>query len=410
MIITGIFYELGFGGGLDTLIIPFIELRKGISFGLLAVFLFVLLGNLMNKAQLSTYLVDFVSSLVPRLPGKRGAILSAGCAMVGPLTGSANGTAIGVGTIMIPQLQKAGYDSGYSTALLAYSAILGALIPPSISGLVYALVTRQSVLAVWMSIFGAGLLYLVVLLALNFIRSYWNRYDTDEENEPVTRRALLSSFIKILPAMLVPLAILGGIYGGVTTATEAGSLGAIVVLILGTFYYRTIRSVDDVVSVLSVSAYQTAIIMFLVCGSFVISNIMVSTGTAKILGHLMLSWTENKFLLLILTQLLILAFGFFMDDVPIMVMLAPISSSILVPAGIDPLHLAGTFVFVALLAMVTPPVGSVLYASATISGQKVTRILGEILLWFIPALIVMLLITFFPQITMFFPQVMGLAG
>ena len=190
MVATGIFYQLIYGGGPSTLIIPFIQIKKGIKFTLLAVPLFILLGNIMNETKISIHMVSFARRIMPKIPGRTGLITIFACAATGPLTGSANGTTTSIGTIMIPQMKRVGYNSKYSAALLAYSGILGSLIPPSISGLIYALIVGQSVMAVWMATMGAGFLYFIILSVINYILSKNRGFEVsiekiDKEIDPI---------------------------------------------------------------------------------------------------------------------------------------------------------------------------------------------------------------------------------
>jgi len=411
MVATGIFYQLFYvGGGGGDLIIPFIEMKKGVKFTLLAVPLFILLGNIMNETTISVYMVNFARKIMPKIPGRTGLITIFACAATGPLTGSANGTTTSIGTIMIPQMKRVGYDKKYSAALLAYSGILGSLIPPSISGLIYALITSQSVMAVWMATMGAGLLYFLVLSIMNYILSKRKKFEVSEVKLGNKSDQKMDEFnlIKTLPAALVPISILGGIYGGVVTATEAGALGSFVVLLLGLFYYKTINSIKQLLSVLYLTAFQTASIMFLVCGSFALSNIMVSSLATQSIGHAILSITGNKYIVLLLTELLLILLGCFMDDIPIMILLAPIASVALLPLGFHPLHIASCFVLTCLIGLVTPPVGQVLYASSTVSGESIDSFLFEIYTFFIPAFISILIVTFIPGISLFFPKLLHL--
>lgn len=406
MVATGIFYQLIYGGGTSTLIIPFIQMKKGIKFTLLAVPLFILLGNIMNETKISIHMVNFARTIMPKIPGRTGLITIFACAATGPLTGSANGTTTSIGTIMIPQMKRVGYNPKYSAALLAYSGILGSLIPPSISGLIYALITGQSVMAVWMATMGAGFLYFIVLSVVNYLLAKNRGFEVSVEKIDKKKERSFN-ILKTLPAALVPISILGGIYGGVVTATEAGALGAFVVLLLGLFYYKTIHSIKQLLSVLYISSYQTASIMFLVCGSFVLSNIMVSSLATKAIGNALLGLTGNKYIVLLLTELLLIILGCFMDDIPIMILLAPIASIALLPLGFHPLHIAGCFVLVCLIGLVTPPVGQVLYASSTVSGESIDSFLKDIYIFFVPAFISILIVTFIPEITLFFPRLLN---
>lgn len=410
MIVSGIFYVIFFGGGISDIIIPFMQLKHGVTFSLLAVYLFVFLGNIMNKTAISDYIVATAHKLTPNIPGKTGMITILSCALMGPLTGSANGTTVSIGTIMIPQMKKHGYNENYSTALLAYSGILGALIPPSISGIIYALITRSSVMVVWMSLLGAGLTYLLVLVFAHLLFARIRKYDIEEIGEESNKRTKenYKFYIKALPSILVPLSILGGIYGGVVTATEAGALGSFVVILLGLFVYKSIRSHKDIFSSVYISVNQTANIMFLVCGSFVLSYIITSTSVGMHLGYLAVELISNKTAVLLLTELFLVILGFFMDDNAIIIILAPIAAATLLPIGIHPCHLAGCFVLVGLIGLVTPPVGVVLYSASTVADVRVERFLKEIYLFFIPAIISILLVTFIPGITLFFPKLFHL--
>jgi len=409
MIITSIGFVIFFGKGIEVIMIPFSRLGLGFSFSLLAIFFFIQLGYIMNETKISDYLIDFVRQLIGRFikHGRTGAITILSCAACGPLTGSAVGTSTAVGGIMIPQMNKLGYDPKYSTTLLAYSGIIGSLIPPSISGLIYAIVVNLPVFTVWMCVCGAGLLYTLTLLIGNYIISKKRNYEIyDSSKEP--RGDLYKSFIRAFPALIIPVGVLGSIYSGIATPTEAGVIGILITLLLGIFYYKTIYSVKQFTKVLYISAYQTAIIMFLICASFALSYSLTVTGSVKAMGRAMLLLTSNKYMLLLLTEGLLLILGCFLDDAPIMILLGPIASAILIPVGIHPYHLATVFIFVCLVGLVTPPVGVVLYAASAVSGVSVGTMLKEIIILFIPAVVVLLLITFFPEISFFIPKLFGL--
>jgi C4-dicarboxylate transporter DctM subunit len=410
MIIIGILFVIFLGGGIENLIIPFSRMSVGFNFSLLAVFFFITLGNVMNETKISNYLIDFIRELISPIikSGKTGIITILSCAACGPLTGSANGTTTAVGTVMIPQMKKLNYDPKYSTALLAYSGILGSLIPPSISGLILAVVVGLPVFGVWMSVGGAGLLYILVLSTANYIYCKKKGYEPSYNKNKISLKILYKTFIKALPALVVPVGVLGSIYGGIATPTEAGAVGVLITLLLGTFYYKTIKSFKQVTGTFLLSARQTAIIMFLVCASFSLSYCLTVTGSVKVIARSMLLLTDNKYLLLLLTEVLLLILGCFLDDAPIIILLSPMAYAILIPAGVHPYHFASIFVFTGLVGLVTPPVGVVLYAASTVSKVPVGNILKEISILFIPALIVLLIITFFPQICFFLPKIFGL--
>ncbi|MBA7566245.1 Sialic acid TRAP transporter large permease protein SiaM [subsurface metagenome] len=413
MIIMGVAFVIFFGGGIEAIITPFHRLGLAFSFSLIAVFFFITLGKIMNESKISDYLINFVRQLIRRfnIQGATGIITILSCAACGPLTGSAVGTTTAVGGIMIPQMNKIGYDYKYSTTLLAYSGILGSFIPPSISGLIYAIIVGLSVFTVWTAVCGAGLLYMLSLVVGHYILSKkrnYEHYDSFNDSFNESKENLYKTFIKALPALIVPVGVLGSIYGGIATPTEAGSVGVLITLLLGIFVYKTIYSVKQIIKVLYTSAVQTAIVMFLVCGSFSLSYSLTVTGVVKDIARSMLLLSSNKYILLLLTEGLLLILGCFLDDTPIMILLAPIASAILIPVGIHPYHLATVFVYVCLVGLVTPPVGTVLYAASAVSKVSIGKILKELLIFFIPALVILLLITFFPQISFFLPKLFGL--
>lgn len=414
MIITSIGFILFFGRGFEDIIIPFTRLGLGISFPLLAIFLFIALGNAMNETKIASYLVDFLRRIfrIFLKNGRMGAITIFSCLAMGPMTGSANATATSIGVIMIPQMNKSNYSKKYSTTLLAYSGILGSLIPPSITGVVYAILLNLPILGVWTAVGGVGLVYGLGLLVTNIIiakkRGYESIYSEDDSEEVKPNNGFKKSFIKVFPALMIPIGVFGAIYGGIVTPVEAGAAGTFVTLLLGIFYYKTIQSFRHFIKIIYISSYQTAVIMFLVCASFSLSYVFISTGSIKHVTNSMLMLTNNKYILLLLVEGLLLITGCFMDNLPAMIILAPIGSAILLPLGIHPYHLASVIIYVCLVGLVTPPVGTVLYAASAIANVSVGNMLREILIFFIPTIIILFLITFFPCISLFLPKLFGL--
>lgn len=411
MLLVGMIFVLVLGGGLTELIMPFNRLSSGFSFSLLAIYFFISLGVLMNETKLSDYIIDFLRKITGNIfkYGRTGMIMILSCAATGVLTGSAVGTTTAVGGIIVPQMEKLKYDKKYYTTLLAYSGTLGTLIPPSITGLIYAVITSIPVLTIWVAVAGAGILYTATLMLANYLISKKHNYEVyDAVKESLENISLKKSFFKAAPALIVPVGVLGSIYGGIATPTESGSIGCLATFLLGTFYYKTVKSVKQISQVIFESAYRTAVVMFLMCASFSLSHVLVTTGTIKKITTSMLMISDNKYVLLLLTELLILLLGCFLDDAPIILLLGPIANAILIPVGVHPVHLAVIFVFTTVVGLVTPPVGSVLYASSAVTGVPVGEIIMEIFSFLIPSLAVLLIITFFPSVCLFLPKLIGL--
>lgn len=412
MILTSLLFVLFFGGGLDALIISFNQLSAGFSFAFIAVFFFVFLGTLMSETKISHYIIDFMRKLVGKtfkLEGRTGSIMILSAAATGTLTGSAIATTTAVGGVLIPHMKKYGYDKKYLTVLLSYSGILGTLIPPSITGLVYAVIVDLPVLTVWFAVGSAGILFVIALLILNYIVSRKRKYEVyDKTKDYISSHDLVKSFFISLPALLVPIGVLGSIYAGIATPTESGAIGILVTIILGTFYYKTLHSKEQIFQGLFKSACTTAVIMLLIATSFSLAHALTSTGILKEIARNMLLISDNKYVLLFLIELLLLFLGLFLEDAPIKVLLAPLVTSILVPIGIHPVHLAAVFCFVCIVGMVTPPVGIVLYAALSVVGVKMSDVFFEVFKFFIPAILVLLIISFFPSIVLFIPKIFGL--
>ena len=410
MIFMAMFFIYFFGVGGEGLIIPFTRLSSGFSFPLLAIFCFILLSFLMEETHISEILINFIRRSMGKIfrTGRTGTIMILACAATGSITGSAVGTTSAIGGVLIPHMKKNKYDLKYSTTLLAYSGILGSLIPPSITGLVYAMIVQLPVFTTWVAVAGSGVLYACVLLIINYFISKKRKYETCDEDSEESSISMLKSFIIALPTILVPVSVLGSIYFGIATPTEAGSVGCVMVIILSVFYYRTITSIKQIFKVLFIAAYHTARIMIIICASFSLSYVLITTGFVKDLARSILLITDNKYYLLLLTEFLLLILGCFLDDVPIMVLLAPLAAAILIPVGIHPFHLAAVFVFTCLIGLVTPPVGVVLYAASAVSGVSVGDMIKDVFGFLWPALVTLLIITFFPALVLFLPRTLGL--
>lgn len=400
MIVAGIIFVVSMYKKIDNIIIPFQRLSTGVTFPLIAILLFVILGNLMSETKISHYLVGFLREVLKKVfsSGRTGIILVCSSLAIGTMTGSANAATSAIGAIMLPEMEKAKYDSAFSASLLAYSGILGSLIPPSITGLVYAIIAGLPVFRVWIAVCGVGILYALLLIIVNIIISKKRNYESTNifrDNSEQNNR-MFKNISKVLPAFIVPVSVLGSIYLGISTPTEAGSIGILISILLGVFYYKSITSLKQIMKVIFISSYQTATIMFLVCASYSISYVMTSTGVINYLINYVNTLGLSGYSILIVFEAILLFTGTFMDDLPVMILLAPIATMILVPMGIDPYHIATTFIFVSLVGAVTPPVGTVLYISSSLGNVSVGTMLKDLIIFFIPTLVLIIMITFIP--------------
>lgn len=376
------------------------------SFPLLAIPLFVLVGELMDRGGISKRMINWADALMGWVPGGLGVVTIVSCAIFAALTGSGPATVAAIGSIMIPSLTNTGYDKKSAAGMVAAGGALGPIIPPSIPMIIYGVTMGLSI----PKMFIAGILPgLVMMLLLILVNSFLikNKPDILKNREKFSLKRLLTSTWSALGALLLPIIILGGIYSGVFTPTEAAAVGVVYALLLGFFIYQEIK-IKDLPDAL-LKAMETAAMVGIIMGAAnLLSWIMSVNNFGDMVTNALGSFITTKYSYLIVLMILLFFVGALMDTVAAIIILAPVLVPFGIELGIDPLHLGMIFVINLVIGYVTPPFGYNLFTAQSITGLRFNDIVKGVMPFLIIELISVLLFAFVPSIITFVPNMLGL--
>ncbi|SNS16782.1 TRAP transporter large permease subunit [Tropicimonas sediminicola] len=376
------------------------------SFGFLALPFFILAGNIMNRTGLARRLIDLAMILGGRIPGSLWQSNVLANMLFGTLSGSGIAASTAIGGIITPVAREKGYDMAVSTAVNAASAPAGMLIPPSGALIVYSLITGGS--ASIIALFIAGYLPGIIMGGAVMLVAWWHarRLGYESENARHSLGEVLRVFLRAAPSLLLVLIVIGGILGGAFTAIEGSGIAVLYSFVLA-LLYRSL-SPRALLDVLSETAAVSGVILFLIACSAMMSWSMTFASIPATVGELLTTITQNKILLLLLINLVLLIVGVFMDMSPAMLIFTPILYPVVTEMGIDPVHFGIILVYNLALGIVTPPVGTVLFVSCSITGEKITSVIRPLLPIFAVQVVGLLLVTFVPAISLALPRMLGL--
>ena len=376
---------------------------------LLSIPFFILIGNLMSSGGLATRLIAFVNAVVGYRHGGLGAVVVIACALFGSIAGSCSAALAAIGTIIVPQMEKSGYPLNYSTALVACSSILGQLIPPSIAGILYALLTYQSILGCWLATVGPGFLTIIIFCVINFVLTRKMKLAI---SPPLTLTQKISRFgsstMTAVPALLLPIVLLGSIYGGLCTPTEAASIGVIYVILVSRYLTRETTWGGVGQSVIKAAAATGSLVLMLF---FIMMNtrILVFEQLPQEMAQAIMGLTDNKIIILLIINLFLLVIGMIMDDVSGTVLAASLLFPVTQELGVHPLHFAAILGVNLGLGNVTPPTAPILYMAGHITGCRMSEYLKYALIFMIFGLVpVIIVTTYWPALSLFIPGLFGL--
>lgn len=369
-----------------------------IKFALLAIPFFILSGVIMERAGISKRLIAFARAYVGHMrAGLIGVTVIVSC-FFAAISGSGPATVAALGGILIPAMSSAGYRKGVSSALVAASGAIGIIIPPSIAYVVYASVTGASVSELFLGGWLPGILLGIAYVIAAMISSRGDEIHLDER-APWPKR--LSATKEAIWGILMPVIILGGIYGGIFTPTEAAAVAVFYGIIVGLFIYREI-GIKDLGGMFLESSISSATVMFIVACAGLFSYVLSITGVAQALSDAILSISTNKIVILLIINVIFLIAGCFIDANSAFYILMPVILPILRELGVDLVH-AGVFLTVNLaIGQITPPVGVNLYVAAAVGNLSAGEIIKRIVPFLICGVIALALITYVPQLTMLF--------
>jgi C4-dicarboxylate transporter, DctM subunit len=375
------------------------------SFPLLAMPLFLLAAELMTGGALADVLLRFASMFLGHRRGGLGYTNILSLTFFSGISGSALADAAGPGAILIRMMRRSGYPAPYAAALTATTAVVGPIIPPSISMIIYALQDENvSVLELFWAGIIPGLLISGSLMGYNFWAS--RRRNFRSEGTPPTLRVAIKTTIRALPALFLPVLIVGGIHGGVFTPTEASVIAVFYALVAGMVIYRTL-TFAMLPSILARSAFLTAAVLLIVTMSSAFAWVLTIVQVPQALSAWIIALGLDPLSFLLAVNVLLLLFGIFIEPLPGILVLVPILAPVAAALGIDPVHFAIVVIVNLTLGMVTPPVGSLLFVTALVANVRMADLNRELWPMLGLQLVVLALITFFPQLSVMLPHALG---
>ncbi len=376
---------------------------------LMALPLFIMTGYLMQYGGMAARLIEFVDSLVGRVRGGLGASVIIACGIFGAISGTATAAVASIGTVMVFPMEERGYPRPYTSALLGISSLLGILIPPSITMILFAVVTRQSVAACFLATVGPGLVLIVSLCVVNWVMC--RRMPALKLEPPIgfQRRArrIGRSAVLAFPALLMPVIILGGIYGGVFTPTEAAAVAVIYSIPVGFLLYRQLTFRTFVRSLVD-AAETTGVIILILLFAFIAGRIFTLERIPQELTAFVTEVFQNKYLILLMVNLFLIGMGMIMDDVSVTVILSPMLLPTMVDIGVNPVHFAAIVGTSVVIGANSPPVAPILFMACRIGKVSMHQIMKPAFIFMLfAALPVMLLTTYWPPLSLFLPRLLG---
>lgn len=366
------------------------------KFPLAAIPFFILAGNLMETGGISRRLVEFAKSIVGGVQGGLPMTCVLTCMIFAAVSGSSVATTFAIGAILIPALIKHGYPTSYAAALQATSAELGVIIPPSIPMILYGVSAEVSIGELFIAGFGPGILISLALMAFVWVYCKikgWGKNDGDGRM-PLGRATLQAGW-----ALLMPVIILGGIYGGVFTPTEASAVAVFYALIVGVVIYREIK-IKDLYAILRKSALSSAVIMFIIANAGLFAFLITRAGVPDAIGRWLEAVLQSPTMFLLGVNAALFIIGMFIETSAAIIVLAPILAPVAMHFGVDPVHFGLIMVVNLAMGMITPPFGVNLFAACTVAKISLDRIVGHLLPFVGVILVCLLVITYVPSLSL----------
>ncbi|TVQ35978.1 MAG: TRAP transporter large permease [Spirochaetaceae bacterium] len=376
------------------------------SFSFVAVPLFILAGEIMNTGGITQRLINLARVMVGWLRGGLAYVNVVVSMLFGGVQGLATADVAAIGSVLIPAMKKSGYEAGFSTALTVASATIGAIIPPSLLIIIFAMATRLSIGRLFLAGIVPGILIGVMQMALVFMYGRWRALGPPfPPGERISTGQAVLYLRQGAPTMLLPIIILGGIGLGVFTATESAGIAVVYAAFLA-LVTREMR-LSDIPGVLFRAAKLTGSVMLILGTASIFAWILTVERIPHQLGSLLLGLSSNIYVILLLLNLALLVIGTFMDATPAAIILGPVMVPILVDLGMDPIHVGIFMCFNLILGHTTPPVGTCLYIASGISGLRIERIAVAMIPFLVVNFITLMIITYFPGIVLFLPNLLS---
>ncbi|MHA6347645.1 TRAP transporter large permease [Roseivivax sp. CAU 1761] len=366
------------------------------KFSLVAIPFFILAGNIMEAGGISQRLIDFAKAIVGNIRGSLGVTCVLSCMIFASVSGSGTATTFAIGSIMIPALRKHGYPAPWAASLQATSAELGVIIPPSIPLILFGVAADVSIGELFVASIVPGLIVGGILMTFVLI---WVRVFGKDVDEDVERLSLARAGRRATFALLMPVIILGGIYGGIFTPTEASIVAVFYALFVAVVVYREL-SVGDLWKVLRRTVIGSTVIMFIIAAAGLFGFLVNRSGAPAMVTGWLIEMLDGPVAFLIGVNLFLLVIGMFIEGAAAIIVLAPILTPVAVAFGIDPVHFGIIMVINLALGFISPPFGVNLFAASNVAGISVDSIYRAVLPFIMVMLVALVTITFAPQLTL----------
>lgn len=376
------------------------------SFTLIAIPFFILAGDLMMKGGISKRLINLCRALVGGVTGALGAVTVVASMIFAAIAGSGTATVACIGGITIPEMLKEKYDKGYASAMAATAGALGPIIPPSVAMILYGVACQVPITDLFLGGIVPGVLMAVGLIALNTYLCKKHNWGLKKGSPEIEVPPLGQAFKEGILALMVPVIILGGIYGGFVTPTEAAIIACDYAIIISLFVYKEYK-IKDIPGIIKGTVETTGTVMLLVATAAALGKLLTIEQIPTTLASALVSISDNKIIILLIINVFLLFVGMFMETYAAIILLAPILLPTVQAIGVDPLHFGLIMVVNLTIGLCTPPVGVNLFIASRIANAPMEKMFK----WLLPCLgvliVVLLLVTYIPQLTMFLPNMFG---
>ncbi|HCX61860.1 MAG TPA: C4-dicarboxylate ABC transporter permease [Clostridiales bacterium] len=374
------------------------------SFPLMAIPFFILAGDLMGKGGISKRLIDVASVFVGRHTGGLAIVTIIVCMFFAAISGSGPATVAAIGGIMIPAMINKGYDKNFSSGLNATAGSIGVIIPPSIPMVMYGVSTSVSISTMFLAGFVPGALIGTILIVYSYLTSRKMGYKGDQV--VYSAREKWNAVYEAKWSLLVPVIILGGIYGGIFTPTEAAAVAVIYGFVIGVFVHKDLK-LSELPEVIASSALTTATVMIIVGTATTFGRILTLEQIPVMIANAISSFSSNPYIVLFLINILLLFVGCFMDTTAAIIILSPILLPVALAIGVDPIHFGIIMVTNLAIGFITPPLGVNLFVACGVAKSPLEDVVKGVIPFFVCMLVALALITVFPEISLTLPRLYG---
>jgi C4-dicarboxylate transporter DctM subunit len=390
-------------GDIPLLLIPHMMFQGSDSFPLLAVPFFVLAGALMNAGGITRRLVNFANLLVGHVRSGLALVNVVASMFFAGVTGAAVADTSAIGSVLIPTMNEEGYNIDFSAAITAASSTMGPIIPPSIPMIIYGVSAEQSIGALFLAGIIPGLLIGLALMAVAYFSNSQPQGRSVSRGDAATLRSLLLGVKDALLALFMPAFILGGILAGIFTPTEAAAVSVLYAFFVGRFVYNEL-SWRQLPALMKESLVVTAIIMFIIANAAVFGWLVAALQLPQKIIALLTTGISSRWLILILINFFLLLVGTIMETTASLIILTPVLLPLAKQIGLDPIHFGTIMVLNLVIGLTTPPLGVCLFVSSGIAGISLERISRAMIPFLLAAIVVLLLVTYIPSLSMWIPQ------